>query len=444
MCDDGIGCTADTCGRATPSAPVTCIHTPWAVLCTPPGDANTQSCILPRCTVAGVRYGNSLTWPTGSPNIQTGVDSRGCSFLQRSDYCTNTWDSCDCNARETCAPGSNNMDATGCRNSPRMTGSATGTGSNAWAGNYPCDADKKYCTFGLCCEPDIRCRDLELTFPDPTARQNAVSHCGQTLVSGVWTPPLPLTNRVSPTGNTVRCSTTDLWTMVCPQDDGKPCTTQTCHEPLADGTQGWGPQCPGTPLAGAQPGCDGTASACSYRTCTNGGGECVTAPYPVGPRAGCEGLTNEECGTQQCNGAGYCDTLPSNRAVTACSASSGTWNGVPACAKAECSYSFCQHSQSDALCPDDGLSCTAPSVCGNGFVCSSQTPNASSCVANGACHATGAPMPDNDCRVCAGSGVWAPRPSGYPCDDNNSCTDGDACNSTGSCMPGAPVSGCPG
>jgi len=326
LCNDNVGCTADVCARPWASAPVQCTNTPLAPLCTPTGNPNRQTCILPRCNVDGVAYGSNLSWPGPTAgNRETGIDSNGCSFLQRDDYCTNTWDSCDCNAREYCWPGSNGMDATGCRNTPRMTGSRTGTGVNAWVGNYPCENDGKYCTFPLCCEKDARCRVLELAYPNATERQDKVNECNA-LPLGVRT--------LSRTGNYVNCNPiTGEQTPPLLCDDANVCTTQTCTEPLSNGTQPWTYLCP-------------------------------VVNVPNGPRLGCNSVVNQGCGLQSCN-IGTCIATPTPTPnTTACRATDGFTDGQPSCGTSSCnSGGNCVHSINSNYCLADTLDCTVGASC---------------------------------------------------------------------------------
>ena len=439
LCDDHVGCTMDVCDGTPPTTPIMCRHNGYAPLCASSGSANAQSCILPRCvypTAGGGTgtVGTSLTWPTAGNTVTPtapGLDANSCYYLQRNDYCTNTWDSCDCNGPEVCAPWSNGVDGSGCQKMPRMLGAAT-------AGNltkyWPCERDGLYCTEALCCEGDVRCRDLEQQYPDVTARTNAFTTCGDRDGGVLGTVNVATTNIVSAwTGKAVRCSREEVLPTTCV--DGNPCTSDACVEPPASGALGWARQCPWSSVSGQKPGCDADLpDGCSFQTCTRGGGTCTTDIYPSGPHGVCSGLVNEGCGKKAC-WSGACTTTNSTVGVTACSLTSS----MTECGVGTCVGKVCSHTIDSTQCPlDDGLSCTVP-YCGTDNTCHEELVGGY-CLIAGFCIPAGTVAPTSECMICNGGYGYSPRPNGTTCVDHGFCREGGQCNN-GSCI-GTDINGC--
>lgn len=423
LCDDHVGCTMDVCDGTPPTTPIMCRHNGYAPLCASSGSANAQSCILPRCvypTAGGgtATTGTLLTWPTAGNTVTPGLDANSCYYLQRNDYCTNTWDSCDCNGVETCMPGSNGSDGTGCQNKPSMTGTPGGTGTNALVKNWPCERDGKYCTLAECCELDQRCRVLERAYPDPIARTAAFNMCGKVdlgLLGGIVN--LATASVTSATGKVVHCTPEAIppanladqrstETALC--EDGNPCMADTCHEPTV-------------------------APFVTYN--------CVHDVAAGGVTNGCTGHVNEGCGIRECR-IGTCITSrdPYHPAVTDCSSSSGAGGS---CANATCSaLGTCDRTPDPSLCVPDSLACTAAPTCGYDYACSQ--PVTAGCAINNMCVASGTFNMNNPCQICSGGTGWSWSPSGTSCEgspvDVHRCNF-DAC-SAGACVAGAAIPGC--
>ena len=207
-------------------------------------------------------------------------------------------------------------------------------------------------------------------------------------------------------------------------DDGDACTTDTCD-----------------PVAGCQhepADCD-DGNACTDLECDAEVG-CVHAATDHDPCAG-----------DPCNDGNACTADTCEFTVEAC---------VP----------LCTNEPDDALtCDVDGLGCTID-LCSDA-VCSPGTTDPETCLIDGACHASGAPSPDEHgaCRVCdplVSTEAWTPVPFAisctHPCqgagsatcepatglcvaealaDDGTPCADGLTCLQ-GQCV-GCGVSGLP-
>ena len=84
-------------------------------------------------------------------------------------------------------------------------------------------------------------------------------------------------------------------------------------------------------------------------------------------------------------------------------------------------------------CEGDGLDCTDELPKGDGTCQSATKPGF--CVVMGACVASGAGNPLNDCEACdpvTSASAWSARPNGTACSDGNSCTSEDTCTA-GTC-----------
>lgn len=145
-CDDGLTCTIDRC-KTTPTFSLD------------PGQQFSQrggfggpsaQCVheLTNNCQRSAKCERALC-SASSPAVGPGkrvvrVDSRNqCWKILEDDWCQNVWDSCDCNGREQCRPGTAGADVqSGCAHIDR----------------YPCDTDNDLCTVELCCEQNPHCQ----------------------------------------------------------------------------------------------------------------------------------------------------------------------------------------------------------------------------------------------------------------------------------------------
>lgn len=138
-CDDRLSCTVDRCiptiYRWTGIPDETevryvCDHrvADWC--------RDGAQCTLETCSISEPEVGH------GQEALRHD-DYNFCWEIRDHDWCTNTWDSCDCNGRELCDPHLDGADAaSGCvpRDPP------------------PCNTDDDLCTVELCCEENPGCR----------------------------------------------------------------------------------------------------------------------------------------------------------------------------------------------------------------------------------------------------------------------------------------------
>lgn len=253
LCDDGIGCTIDSCttvpvGFTDPSSPrpgttrTECAHQPVHSRCN-----DGANCSVDRCAPGG-EFGFSAP------------DADGCVFRSRDAECD---DGCHCNGAETCNP-------TGAGVTP------LNPGSGCLAGTATCESDHNACTVALCCETSEAC----LAGLSPSQRSGLDTTCS-------WAETLGLGETVkSETGVAVLCpgGTSRLR---C--DDGNPCTKDSCdpargcrHEPLPDNTE--------LPVED---------EGCTRVTCFGGR---IRYGRNYQPDIACHGLDATRCSSRTCEG----------------------------------------------------------------------------------------------------------------------------------------------
>lgn len=325
-CSDGIGCTIDGCNTITH----TCFNIPAPTLCT----ADTTSCTIGICTSAtGVMSATRSFSATDPIVVPSGVTiPTGCTYRAGHSWCTNTFDSCNCNGPEVCTAGARTgAPPAGCSSAPVA---AAGIVYAA------CDTDGAACTVErACCEPTDGgyCRVDSLQSASYPAAYNArLQACAQPGgITDTWpaVPGFP----TSVTG-TVRCSPVNPlgapYTDRC-QNDGNPCTTTTCSPSTGACTPGVRPGTgpsepyvdPATGAAVSSASCAGFApgtSMCSTMSCF-GTPTCHPIPRPSGittPECGVgTPLDAEHCGAPLCV-AGLCnagaDLTPPSGSLGAC------------------------------------------------------------------------------------------------------------------------------
>ncbi len=295
LCADRYSCTEDFCG---PDG--FCHHRPHHERCDDGAD-----CSLDYCDT----YDRP---PTSDEGFQL-IDANGCMHLLRHPYCTDM-DGCDCNGKETCAPGEAMPDLTpdardrlrdffahGCRFSHRA--------------QAPCEIDGNSCTLETCCEANPQCQFGALTGAFLTG-------CG-----------LGATERDSETGARVKCPNGRRRYLPPPNDrvscdDGNPCTRDRCID--FEGT------CRNDVLTdGRQPGCDDfIEGGCSQHICSRG--SCITMRHYRVP--------NPDDPSQWCHGQVY-------------------WQGTPTCRDHTCSDGRCVESGGLANRCDDHLQCNGYEYC---------------------------------------------------------------------------------
>ena len=167
-------------------------------------------------------------------------------------------------------------------------------------------------------------------------------------------------------------------------DDGNACTSDACN-PLAPGGDG----CIHSALSST---CD-DGDKCTHKDACKAG-ECA------GEALSCE--DNNPCTTTGCTAQGGCSSTPN---------------------------------KDGSACPADALACTVD-VCVTGY-CRHNVAGGF-CAIGGACVASGATNPTNECEACIADksqALWSPK-SGSACDDGDPCTGDDTC-SVGKCAGNA-------
>jgi hypothetical protein len=459
LCDDGVSCTFDDChgasGCVNIARPVTCVGPGGRVGCVEPICAGTIVAVDPRDTATAGPFGT------------------GCGFVQRSSWCTDVWDGCECNGSELCSPLNPASDpASGCFSPPRFS-PPTFAPSAAPIVHNPCDRDSNPCTDEfICCEPNASCR-----FLDPTRRNlyidaghiydsrvNICDRIDEETAFGVGTyfdgtpnfDGLPdigvlINPDRDPPGvpDEADCLAFQLpstaltdagrW-RVCPPD-GNPCTVPGPMGLCNPATRNCIAEVPLTP--------NGIPAA----------GELVVGPLSIGSgliSVGFEGLRGPTCGgdpmfvvpgggfvptcfTETCLAGRCVEAVPHSSLCPPFQTSAGVVCGGshPECNDSTILSSACPNHWDELSCDGDAANnCSWDSTRGNcaGVPASLptlwQTPPSPTAMSPVGCHSTGAclindtcfaqfdPYPYNGCRICQGLANaydWTVLPVGSPC-----------------------------
>ena len=292
LCSDGLACTLDIC-QPGPRGTASCAHLPIDQLC----NNRRPGCVTSTC----------LNPPAGAQGSQVVFNPQtGCQDLLSDNYCTNVWDSCDCNGTETCAPNALGADAqSGC-----IFGGAPPPCQQPPAN--PADL----CQLRTCCESNPSCQ----FFANPGQFRDALGGfsartivdvaCGGAQAAGAGF------TQTSPTGGQVFCMN-QTTARTC--DDRNPCTQDVCN--------------PATGL-------------CSPS---------VNLPDRSTPQ-GCSGLSNFGCGSRECQG-GTCQSAPLNAPFPQCEQAPPL-----GCTRTQCVGGACVVSRDSTLCDDNNI-CNGTEVC---------------------------------------------------------------------------------
>jgi len=267
ICDDDLTCNVDSCNSqptwhwvpggiygswAPPSG--TCRHV------VAPSCADSHSCATPIC---------SATYPTSSvagQRIATIDAANDCYEVLDSNYCTNTWDNCNCNGPETCSPTPTG-DPSGCVMSPGSAAPCEAgdgrkpddQGLNAWqidpyhTVHHPGGA----CTIEACIEDSPTCNWPHLGLTTTALVTQAQDGWARAMRFSSRHHTSPAYTQPDGTSVTVECPSIKIWgnkTYLEPGcDDNNSCTDDWCDPSL-------GPLVPGgcffTPVRGLNPACD--------------------------------------------------------------------------------------------------------------------------------------------------------------------------------------------
>ncbi|MDI7269440.1 MAG: hypothetical protein QME96_15745, partial [Myxococcota bacterium] len=252
----------------------------------------------------------------------------------------------------------------------------------------------------------------------------------------------------------------DCWGVCQPPDptfnicyDADPCTSDFCDEALD--------MCPRTPVFGPGCGCMTAADCDDWNACT--ADVCDAAWLCQNTLISCD--DGDICTTDSCNTATGCVNTP----IPGCCTGDAYCNDSNPCTTDVCDV--VTGNCSNTLLPvgtscSDGLWCNGQEACNATGACMAGVPpcgllceacnetfdncdvSPGYCRIGGACYASGATNPANQCQSCQpamSQTSWTPKPAGTPCNDDLFCTLTDTCNATGTCVgAGArcPVTGC--
>ncbi len=460
-CDDGVGCTTDSCNE--PSG--TCSNTPDNAACddglacngseTCNATLDCQSgtavdcndgvgCTTDTCNEPGGTCSNAPSdaacddgaWCNGSETCNATLDCQGGTAVNcddgvgcTDDSCNETTDSCDnlandancdngqfCDGAETCnatldceaggdpCPGQSCNETTDtcvsclvdgdCDDGLACNGAETCVGGSCQAGTaVDCD-DGIACTTDVCNEPSGTCSNT----PDDGACDDGLACNGAETCSATLD---------CQSGTAVDC------------DDGVGCTIDACSEP--SGT------CSNTPDDGA---CDDGAYCNGAETC-DGALDCLTGTaVDCGDGVGC---TDDSCNevTDSCDNLANdanCDNGLFCDGAETCNATLDCQGGSDPCPGQSCDEGTdtCVSCLVDGDC-DDGLACNGAETCVGG---NCQAGTAVNCDDGVACTTDACNEP---------SGTCSNTPDDGACDDGLACNGAEWCDAVLDCQAGTAV-----
>ncbi len=425
-CNDNNACTADVCGKHTNYK---CVYKPLS---------NGTSC-------------SDKNACNGIEVCQSGQCKPGKPLVCRDDKNPCTAERCDANLG---CVATNVADGTKCS----ITANCGAAGQQCKAGK--CVATTKKCDDGKPCTNDI-C--------------NSNGSCKYTNVAaGTSCGDMDVCNGEEVCNSSGTCGT---GTPVTCQDDGNPCTVESCDVDngcaSTPGNEGGACSLPG-----------GAAGQCAEGACVNqcdDGNPCTTDTFQGGACVftnntnacddGVKCTTGDVCSAGVCKGtakvcgggatacreASVCDESTGlcsggaakpdgttcddgNACTTADSCQAGACTGTAkVCAASDQCHTagvcdpasgVCSNPvKADGAACNDGLNCTVSDVCTNGSC--GGAPKA--CAPFSACHVAGV------CVESTGACTNPAAPVNTPCNDGNACTTTDTCDGSGLCRAGAPV-----
>lgn len=408
-CDDGNGCTSDSCD---PKAG--CLHTANATPC----DADQNACTvgdvcadkvcqkgpLKQCSDGQVCTLDSCDIKTGNC-VFDAVAQEGAACDADGSVCT-IGDTCKAGV---CAAGkaANCDDANPCTNDS----CDNKLGCQNVANTAACDADKDACTVGDVCADKVCLKGKATTCDDGNLCTSDACDAasGNCLVA----------NLATPCNDGSVCTTEDVCTngacvgvqVQC--DDKNPCTNDVC-----DPKQGC------TYTNNTVP-CDDKNACTDFDIC--GSGACKGTPkVPATDCADGNDCTDDTCdpatGCVHTNNTAPCDD--GNKCTNADKCAAGKCvGGASICA--------CQK-DSDCAGQEDGNFCNGTLICSNNK-CAINPASVIVCNASGDNACT-----KNTCTPLTGKCAMVSQNEAGPCSDSSVCTQGDICKA-GACIPGAQV-----
>ncbi len=496
-CDDGNGCTADTC-----KADGSCANAPLQT--GSPCDADGSVCTVDDgCANGACKAGTLLGCDDGNPCTKDSCElASGCTQV--------AFDGVPCSDDNPCSLGDVCKEG-GC--SPGKPKVCVAPGP---CYGVACDPNSGTCNFpplqtGLPCDDGSACTAPDLCNAGVCGGALVKCDDGNPCTSDSCDPVkgCVIAPNNAPCDDGEPCTTQDVCgggacagqAKVC--DDGNPCTGDTCAKGIG---------CKADAVADKSPcGSDGStwcvagkcatkstsgfacgdASDCASGYCVEGvccgsacaggcesclalwtgsiDGLCKPIKAGIDPDNECQAMDISTCGfTGQCNGAGSCAKHPVGAACSDAKCSDGKLQGAGVCGLSGCQPGPIQQCDDGDACTigdgctggsckagvgkscDDGNACTNDSCDANTGCKASPNSNGcddgSACTLNdacsgGACKAGGSkfcndgnPCTDDSCNPAIGC-VYAPNNA--QCDDGNACTIGDVCGGGGSCTSGA-------
>ena len=402
-CDDAIACTLDSCDEANDA----CLNAPDDAACDDGNECLVDSCLVGQgCQHLAGNEGGACTNGACSGTCAAGL-CVPCACSTNAD-CDDghacTADVCDANGNCVYTPDDGLCDDLAWCNGVETCGIGVG----CQAGTPPDCADGVVCTDDACVEATDSCDHVvndancdNGLYCDGAETCDAVQGCQL--------------------GTAIGC------------DDGIACTNDSCDE-AADACDNApdhaacdnGDFCDGAelcdPVQGCQPGSDPCVDviACTNDACDEALDTCSHLPD--------DGLCDDN---RSCNGSETCDV------VLGCQFGSWAADGIACDEGAEQDGDWCDSSCvlgvcNDGVAPvcDDGLVCNGSEICLSGSGCST-----SSALADGSSCDEGLGTNGDACDSSCRSGVCDTQPAnaGQACSDGIDCTGPDLCDGAGAC-----------
>ncbi|MGB0716931.1 MAG: hypothetical protein ACPGXK_13700, partial [Phycisphaerae bacterium] len=419
-CDDGNGCTDDTCNAGVCQYANNSNACDDGNACTTGDTCSAGTCVggaPPNCDDSNVCTDDSCDPASGCVNVDNTAACDDGNACTTNDTCAAG--TCVGGAAPNCDDGNACTDDScdtvlGCINTnntdPCDDGNACTTSDTCMAGSCVggappnCD-DGNGCTDDAC-DPASGCQNVNNTdsCDDGSACTTNDTCSGGACVGG----PAPdcddgnvcTTDSCDPASGCQNINNTDS----C--DDGDLCTSgDTCS----------GGSCAGTPVD-----CSGLDDACNVGVCNVNNGSCEASPANEGGACddGLQCTSDDTCSGGMCMGSAIPGCMK-------CNVDSDCNDGNP-CTSDTCPSGVCIFTNNTDPC-DDGNACTTSDTCSAGTCVGGPAPN---CDDGNACT-------DDSCDTVAGC---VNTNNTDPCDDANACTTGDTC-AGGSCV-GGPAPDC--
>ncbi len=401
-CDDGVGCTSDSCNESTDS----CDHVPSNAVCD-----NGLFC-------DGVETCHAvLDCQAGAaPNCNDGIACTVDSCDEAGDACTNAPDDTLCNngqfcdGVETCdaALGCQNGTAPNCDDGVGCTIDSCDESGDSCVNtpdNSSCD-NGQFCDGAETCDPVLDCQTPGLSCDDSDAcTTDSCNEAGDTCVN-------------TPIGGCQSCS------VAADCDDGIPCTIDSCNAGVCvrttdDSVCDNGLYCDGAESCDQALGCQAASPincddsiGCTVDSCDEGADTCVHAAN--------DSLCNNG---QFCDGVETCDVNFDCQAGTPVTCNDGVGCTIDSCDEVN---DVCVNTPDDTVC-DNGQFCDGAETCDDTLDCQSGTPL--TCDDGVGCTLDVCDEVNDSCVNTADNSA---------CDNGLFCDGLETCDATFDCQSGTP------